>query len=147
MLEQLRRDAAHVEQLIQVFDHAADAERAESNRIRSIRGVASGSGEERIRFFGFVSSNLAVVLEMLRNPFDVDRVSDLLEEFIARHQRINHEYNLNQGTEAPQAGTVTNLSDLSDQFDAYFVFALETIADLTAINDAQRANSEIANSE
>lgn len=147
LIEQDLRDIAEIQQLIGVFDHAADAERAESNRTRSIQGVASGSGEDRIRFFGFVSSNLAILLQLLRSQLDLDRVSDLLDEFTARHQRISHEYHLNQGTETPQAGTVTNLSDLSDEFDAYFVFALEAMADLTVVANAQRARPESANHE
>lgn len=136
LFDQLR-DVRRVERMIDIFDHAADAERLESNRARITRGVPSLVGEHRIRFFGYVLTNLATVLDVMHTRFDVDHVAELLREFNDRHQRIHHEYGLSKGA-GPQPGTVTQLSDLSDEFDAYFVFAVETIADLSVIADAQR---------
>lgn len=124
------RDVARIGQLIDIFDNAADAERVESNRMRSTRGVASPNSEARIGFFGYISTNLAIVLQVMRTRFDVDDVHDLLREFSERHQRINTQYPLMRDNAEAQAGTVTQLADLSDQFDAYFVFALETMANL-----------------
>lgn len=134
-------DLARLERMIEIFDHAADAERVESNRVRLTRGVTPNSNEDRFRFFGFVSRNLAMVLEVMRSQFDVDRVHDVLAEFKQRHERIEREYHLNRGMSASQAGTVTQLSDLSDEFDAYFVFALEMMTDLTMIADELRARA------
>lgn len=132
------RDVARIGQLVDIFDNAADAERLESNRTRYTRGVASPNSEARFRFFGYVSTNLAIVLQVMRTRFDVEDVSDLLREFSERHQRINHQYPLLRDNAEAQVGTVTQLSDLSNEFDSYFVFALETMADLMVIADGHR---------
>lgn len=137
LIEHLR-DVVNIERLVEIFDNAADAERVESNRMRSIRGVPSLSSEYRIRFFGYVSTNLAIVLQVMRSRFDIDHVPSLLAEFNERHRRINDVYRFSQENAELQVGTVTQLSDLSDEFDAYFVFALEVIADLSIIAQAHR---------
>lgn len=134
----LIQDLMRIDRLIDVFDNAADAERVESNRMRIIRGVASPNSESRIRFFGYISTNFSIVHQVMQTRFDVEHVPGLLAEFNERHRRISTEYPVIRDSAEAQVGTVTQLSDLSDEFDAYFVFALETITDLEGIAGAQR---------
>jgi hypothetical protein len=61
----------------------------------------------------------------------------LLKEFRERHQRINEMYRFSRENADLKVGTVTELADLSDQFDAYYVFALETMADLEMMADLE----------
>jgi hypothetical protein len=61
----------------------------------------------------------------------------LLKEFRERHQRINEMYRFSRENADSKVGTVTELADLSDQFDAYYVFALETMADLEMMADLE----------
>lgn len=53
---------------------------------------------------------------MMHTEFDVDQVPDQLREFSARHDRIRSQYDLLRAS--PDVQMVTQLSDLSDEFDA-----------------------------
>jgi hypothetical protein len=135
LIEHLR-DLKSIGEIIDVFDHAADAERFESNRTRFITGNTSLNTEYRFRFYGYVSTNLDIVLRVKARS-DSDDSPGLLKEFNERHQRINEMYRFSQDNADSKVGTVTELSDLSDQFDAYYVFALETMADLEMMADLE----------
>ena len=129
------RDVMIVQQLIDVF---TDVERLESDRMEVTRGIAAVSSEQRMRFFGDVVANLNIVDQMMHNTFDVDRIAEQLRGFHERHERVREEYESNRAASASQTDTFTQLSDLSEEFDLYFVFALETMADLNVIAGAQQ---------
>jgi hypothetical protein len=130
------RDLASIGEIIDVFDHAADAERFESNRTRFMTGKTSLNTEYRFRFYGYVSTNLDIALRVKARSGSDDGPA-LLKEFNERHQRINEMYRFSQDNADSKVGIVTELSDLSEQFDAYYVFALETMADLEMMADLQ----------
>jgi hypothetical protein len=129
------RDVRSVQLLIDAF---AGAERVESDGMETARGVRSISSAHRVRFFGEILANLDVVLEMMHNRFGVDPANQL-REFNERHESIRNQYQSDRSNSDSQTNTVTNLSDLSDEFDTYFVFALETITDLNVIAAAHRS--------
>lgn len=129
LLEHLR-DVRRVRRLIETF---ADAEQVERIRVRLTPSVMSVDSEPRVAFFGDVLANLNIVLQMMHTEFDVDQIPDQLREFSTRHERIRSQYDFLRANAHAQMGKVTQLSDLSDEFDAYFVFALETRADMTGI--------------
>jgi hypothetical protein len=110
----------------------------ESDGMETARGVRSISSAHRVRFFGEILANLDVVLEMMHNRFGVDPANQL-REFNERHESIRNQYQSDRSNSDSQTNTVTNLSDLSDEFDTYFVFALETITDLNVIAAAHRS--------
>jgi hypothetical protein len=123
------QDLESIGGIMDLFDNAADAERLESNRTRLITGNASLNVEYRFRFYGYVSTNLDIVLRVKARSGS-DDASGLLKEFSERHQRINEMYQHSQDNADSKVGTVTEISDLSDEFDAYYVYALEAMADL-----------------
>lgn len=125
-----QRDVGRVQQLIETF---ADAKRTERTRVRLTPSVIRVDSERRVAFLGDLLANLNIVLQMMLTEFDVDRIPDRMGEFNARHERIRRHYDLNRASSDAQTGTATQLSDLNDEFDAYFVFALETSADMSAI--------------
>jgi hypothetical protein len=128
------RDVRSVHQLIDVF---GDAERAETDRLEIARGAGAVSSAQRVHFFNQVLANLGVVLEMMHNRFDADPANQL-RGFNERHESIRNEYQSNQSSQDSQTNTAMQLSDMSNEFDAYFVFALETITDLGVIAAAHR---------
>jgi len=128
------RDVRSVQLLIDMFGHA---ERVEGERMETARGARSISSAHRVLFYGQVLANLDVVLEMMHNRFDADPANQL-REFNERHESIRNEYQSDRSNAGSQTDTAIQLSDLSDEFDAYFVFALEAITDLGVIAAAQR---------
>jgi hypothetical protein len=123
-------DVAEINRIMELFHNAAEAERLESNRMRITRGVVSQSGDFRIRLLGYVNTNLGIVLQLMQAPIIIANIPSLLVEFNQRHRRIREQYDFSRNNADAQVGTVTQLSDLSDEFDAYFAYALQNIADL-----------------
>ncbi|GAB7326313.1 hypothetical protein MBLNU13_g10287t1 [Cladosporium sp. NU13] len=128
------RDVGRVQHFIEIF---ADAERAERIRVRLTPSVIRVDSEPLVAFFGDLLTNLNIILQMMHTEFDADRIPGQMREFNARHERIRNYYDLNRANSDTLTSTVTHLSDLNDEFDAYFVFALETSADMNAIAAAQ----------
>ena len=94
---------------------------------------ATVESDRRIVFYSDVLANLDIVRQMVQTRFDVNQISQQLTEFNARHRRIRNTYELSRNDPNWQTSAVTRLSDLGDEFDAYFVFALESIADMNGI--------------
>ena len=132
-LLELERDVSRVMQLEDTF---ADALRFEGGRLMFTPAVATVDSDRRIAFYSDMSANLYIVRRMVQSSFDVDRIPQQLREFNARHERIRSTYELNRNNPDWLAGHGRHLSDLDDDFDAYFVFALETIADMSGIAGA-----------
>lgn len=124
-----REQLQHVRRVRQLADIFVEAERIE----RSNLSVTRVDGERRVAFFGDVLANLNIVIDMLFTRFEVNQIPNQLREFNARDERIRREYDLNRANLNTDTNTVTQLSDLSNELDAYFVFALEASADMSAI--------------
>jgi hypothetical protein len=129
-----REQLQHVGGVRQLADIFVEAERVERLNLSVMRV----DGERRVAFFGDVLANLQIVIDMLFTRFEVDHIPNQLREFNARDERIRREYDLNRANPNVDTDTVTQLSDLSNELDAYFVFALETSADMNSIAAARR---------
>ena len=129
-----REQLQHVGRVRQLADIFVEAERVERLNL----SVTRVDGERRVAFFGDVLANLQIVIDMLFTRFEVDHIPNQLREFNARDERIRREYDLNRANPNVDTDTVTQLSDLSNELDAYFVFALETSADMNSIAAARR---------
>ena len=135
-------DDEHERDIMRVFalmDTFAAAVRFERTRIMFMMPGTTADSERHIAFYVDVLANLEIVRQILQSRIDVDRISLQLREFSGRHQRIRREYDLNRNNADWLTGPrpVTRLADLDDEFDAYFVFALETMADMEAIAAAR----------
>lgn len=124
-----REQLQHVRRVRQLADIFVEAERIERLNL----SVTRVDGERRVAFFGDVLANLNIVIDMLFTRFEVNQIPNQLREFNARDERIRREYDLNRANLNTDTNTVTQLSDLSNELDAYFVFALEASADMSAI--------------
>jgi hypothetical protein len=110
----------------------------ERGRLIFTRALATDDSDRRIAFYEDVLANLVIVRQMVQTRFNVDQIPQQLRQFNARHERIRNTYESNRTNSDWQTGPATRLSDLGDEFDAYFVFALETITDMTVIAAARR---------
>ena len=128
-LRMTREQLRHVTRVRQLADIFVEAERVERLNL----SVTRVGGERRVAFFGDVLANLTIVIDMLFTRFEVDHIPNQLREFNARDERIRREYDLNRANPNADMDTFTRLSVLSNELDAYFVFALETSADMSAI--------------
>jgi hypothetical protein len=118
-----------VNQLVHTFAGAWGFERG----IRMFGAVATVDSDRRIAFYSDLLANLGIVHQMVRGRFEVNQISQQLREFNARHGRIRNTYDMSRNDPNWHTSSVTRLSDLGDEFDAYFVFALESIADMNGI--------------
>lgn len=122
-----------IEDLIETFDQAAEAEDFEDNRARFTRTPWSTRRESRASFFRYISLNLAIVLQAKQSAFDLTDAADILQEFNNRDRGIVRRLRLYMSETHPQAGGPTELSDLRDQLNAYAAYAIETRRDLAHI--------------
>lgn len=127
-------DVRRVSQLVDTFTSAVAFERG---RLIFTRALATDDSDRRIAFYEDVLANLVIVRQMVQTRFNVDEIPQQLRQFNARHERIRNTYESNRTNPDWQTGPATRLSDLGDEFDAYFVFALETITDMTVIAAAR----------
>jgi hypothetical protein len=118
-----------VDWLVRTFAGALAFER----RRRTLVAGATVESDRRIVFYSDVLANLDIVRQMVQTRFDVNQISQQLREFNARHARIRNTYESSRNDPNWHTSAVTRLSDLGDEFDAYFVFALESIADMGGI--------------
>jgi hypothetical protein len=128
-LLEVERDTDRVNELVHTFAGALGFERGR----RMFGAVATVDSDRRTAFSSDLLANLEVLQQMVRNRFDVNQFSQDRGEFNARHGRIRNTYDLSRNDPNWHTSSVTRLSDLGDEFDVYFVFALESIADMSEI--------------
>ena len=130
----LERDVRRVFQLRDTFESALRFDR--NRRLATVSATTRVDRDRRIAFYIDVLANLEIVRQMVQTSFVVDRIPLMLREFNARHASISSVYHPNRNNPGWLVGQGRLLSDLDDEFDAYFVFALEAIADMGGITGA-----------
>jgi hypothetical protein len=131
-LLELEQDTGRVNWLVYTFAGALAFERHR----RMFGAVATVGSDRRIAFYSDLLANLDIVRQMAQNSLDVNQIPQQLREFNARHARIRNTYESSRNDPNWHTSSVTRLADLGDEFDAYFVFALERIADMNGIAEA-----------
>jgi hypothetical protein len=131
-LLELEQDTGRVNWLVYTFAGALAFERHR----RMFGAVATVGSDRRIAFYSDLLANLDIVRQMAQNSLDVNQIPQQLREFNARHARIRNTYESSRNDPNWHTSSVTWLADLGDEFDAYFVFALERIADMNGIAEA-----------